>query len=343
MAGLNLAIVGITGAVGQEMLDTVIKRDLPVNRIRFLASERSKGKKVNFKGKEYEVEVLRPDAFEKDEVLLTSAGGSVSQWFAPTAAKMGAIVIDNTSAFRMNPDVPLVVPEINGKEIENHKGIIANPNCSTIQMVLALYPLHIESRIKHIVVATYQSVSGAGMKSILELQRQTEESAKSGTHQGDFKPTAFPYQIAFNLIPQIGSFEANGYTQEEMKMVNETRKILGNQNIMVTATTVRVPVFRGHSEVVYVETEKKISADRARELMAKVPNLVVMDDPANKVYPMPIMCEGKFDTFVGRIREDISNPNALSFWVVSDNLLKGAAFNAVQIAEELIKRNIVKI
>ncbi len=338
MAGVNVAIAGATGAVGQAFRSILEPRDFPIARIRFLASARSKGKKLTFRGAEIEVEELTPDAFEKDEIVLSSAGGSTSKWFAPEAAKQGAIVIDNTSAFRMEPDVPLVVPEINARRIKDHKGIIANPNCSTIQMVHALEPIHRLSPLQRIVVSTYQSTSGKGAKAMEELKEQTRAWANDSPMP---KPEQFPHQIAFNCLPHIDRFLDDGFTFEEEKMMNETRKIMEAENIKVNATTVRVPVFRGHAESVYVETEKPLAMDAIRKAWSEFPNLIVIDDPANNKYPLQVDCQDREETFVGRLRKDRDYENGFVFWVVSDNLWKGAALNAIQIAEELVKQGLV--
>jgi aspartate-semialdehyde dehydrogenase len=333
MKKYNVAVMGATGAVGNCFLRILEERKFPIKNLLLLASERSKGKKIKFKGKAYPVEVLGHDSFEGIDIVLSSAGASRSIEFLPSAVKAGAVCIDNTSAFRMEKDIPLVVPEVNAHRIKENKGIIANPNCSTIQMVVALYPIHKAARIKRIVVTTYQSVSGAGQKKIQELRDQTKDFI-SGRK---IKCVEFPYPIAFNLIPQIDVFLENGYTKEEMKMVNETKKIMEDESIQVNATCVRVPVFYAHSESVSIETEKHITADEVRKLLSKAPGVTVIDDPQNKRYPMPIYAEGKDDTFVGRIRQDESVKNGISMWVVSDNIRKGAALNAVQIAEVLIK------
>ncbi len=335
MSGKVVAVVGATGVVGRQMLETLEARDFPVARIILLASERSKGKQLPFKGEMLPVEVLGDDSFDGVDIALFSAGGGTSKRYAPSAAKAGAVVVDNSSAWRMDPEVPLVVPEVNPGDIAKHKGIIANPNCSTIQMVVVLKPLHDAARIKRVVVSTYQAVSGAGSAAINELQDQSLAVLNGES----YPPKVFPHQIAFNVIPQIPQSDAfgdNGYTSEEMKMVNETKKILGDDSIAVTATTVRVPVITGHSESVNIETERKLSADDARALLAKAPGVVVEDNLAAQLYPLATNAAGKFDTFVGRIREDISHPSALDMWIVSDNLLKGAALNAVQIAEQLL-------
>lgn len=324
--------MGATGAVGTCFLKILEERKFPIKNLRLLASERSAGKKLKFNGAEYPVEVLTHDSFKGIDIVLASAGASRSLEFLPSAAKAGAVSVDNSSAFRMDKDVPLVVPEVNPQDIKKHKGIIANPNCSTIQMVVALWPIHKAVKIKRIIVTTFQAVSGAGQMKILELESQAKEFATSK------KPTIkeFPYQIAFNLIPQIDVFLENGYTKEEMKMVNETRKIMGDDSIMVNATCVRVPVFFAHSESVNIETEKNISPDEVRKLLSRAPGVKVMDDPAKKIYPMPLDVSGKDDTYIGRIRRDESIENGISMWVVADNIRKGAALNAIQIAELLI-------
>ena len=327
----NVAVMGATGAVGNCFLRILEERKFPVNSIKLLASERSKGKSLKFMGKDYPVELLTHDSFKGIDIVLASAGASRSLEFLPSAVKAGAVCVDNSSAFRMDKEVPLVVPEVNPQDIKKHKGIIANPNCSTIQMVVALYPIHRRVRIKRIVVTTFQSVSGAGQKKVNELWEQ------SGAFfaKKQIKPVEFPYQIAFNLIPQIDVFMDNGYTKEEMKMVNETRKIMGDDSIKVNATCVRVPVFYAHSESVNIETKKYISANDVRELLLKAPGVRLVDDPMNRSYPMPINAEGKDDTFVGRIRQDDSVKNGISMWVVADNIRKGAALNAIQIVELL--------
>jgi len=338
----NLAVMGATGAVGSRFLQILAERNFPIKSLKLLASERSVGKKLAFKGKEYPVEVLTHDSFKGIDLVLSSAGAARSKEFLPSAVKAGAVCVDNTSAYRMDKDVPLVVPEVNPHAIKKHKGIIANPNCSTIQMVVALYPIHKAAKIKRIIVSTYQSASGAGQKKVLELFKQVSSLIKDGSaheigkhnvKKGEIKE--FPYQIAFNLIPHIDVFLDNAYTKEEMKMVNETRKIMEDDSIAVSATAIRVPVFYAHSESVNIETEKKITADEARGLLRSAPGVTVVDDLAKNKYPMPLDSEGKDDTFVGRIREDESIANGLNLWVVSDNLRKGAALNTIQIAELL--------
>ncbi|MBU4484545.1 aspartate-semialdehyde dehydrogenase [bacterium] len=335
MAEFNVAVVGATGVVGAEMLKILEERGFPVGRVVPLASEASLGKKVCFNDEWMPIEVLDGFDFEGIDIALFSAGKDVSLKYAPKAVKAGAVVIDNTSAFRMNDEIPLVVPEVNPERIEDfkNKGIIANPNCSTIQLVLVLKPIHDKVKIKRVVVSTYQAVSGAGLKAMEELSQQTVAMFS----QKELKVEHFNHQIAFNCLPQIDSFEENGYTKEEMKMTNETIKILGDPSIKLTATTVRVPVFNGHSEAVNIETYSKISADEVRALLSKAPGVKVIDDIKNNQYPMPINAAGNDPAYVGRIREDISTDNGICFWVVADNLRKGAALNAVQIAEILAK------
>lgn len=329
-----VAVAGATGLVGRQMLRVLEQRNFPIKSLKLLASERSKGKTVPFRGEEIPVEVLQENSFEGVDVALFSAGGGTSKKFAPFAAKSGCVVIDNSSAWRMDPEVPLVVPEVNAHAIKTHKGIIANPNCSTIQMVVVLKPLHDAATIERVIVSTYQAVSGAGISALDDLTQQTQ-SVLNG-NPVDCK--VFPHQIAFNCIPQIpqsDAFTDNGYTSEEMKMVNETKKIMGDDSIRVTATTVRVPVHTGHSESVTIDTKKKLTAQEARDLLSKSPGVTVEDDPAKQLYPLATRAAGTYDTYVGRIREDLSHPSSLSMWIVSDNLLKGAALNAVQIAEQL--------
>ena len=338
MKKYKVGVAGATGAVGREMIKMLESRNFPVEQVRFLASERSAGKKLEFLGKEVVVEQLKNDSGKGLDIALFSAGAGVSKEFAPRFAEDGCFVIDNSSAWRMENDIPLVVPEVNPGDLSKDKKIIANPNCSTIQMVVVLKPIHDVVKIKRVVVATYQSVSGAGQKGIDELTSQSISWAKG---ENIAPASKFPYQIAFNLIPHIDIFGENGYTKEEMKMVNETRKIMGDSRIAVSATCVRVPVFRAHSEAVWIETEKKISPEEARKLLLKARGVEVVDDPQNKKYPMPLYAEGKQVTYVGRLREDISAKNGLAFWVVSDNLLKGAALNAVEIAETLISKKII--
>lgn len=331
----NVAVVGATGAVGEQMRAVLEEREFPVGELRLLASERSAGQFLPFQQKQIRVEVLTEDSFKDIDIGLFSAGASVSAKYAPIAVQAGAVVVDNTSFFRMDPDVPLVVPEVNANEIGKYatRGIIANPNCSTIQMVVALKPIHDAARIKRVVVSTYQSVSGAGRKAMEELSHQVA-ALFSGK---EIEKEKFPHQIAFNCIPHIDAFVENGYTKEEMKMINETRKILNEPLLPVTATTVRVPVFCSHSESVNVETERKLTAQQAKALLREAPGIIVADEPQSDVYPMAIDAVGTDATLVGRIREDDSIANGLNLWVVADNLRKGAALNAVQIAEILIR------
>jgi len=336
MKKYNVAVVGATGAVGNEMVATLEQRKFPVKKLTLLASARSIGKTLTYKGEEIPIDELTEDSFKGIDIGLFSPGGAVSTKFAPIAAASGCVVIDNTSAFRMEPDVPLVVPEVNEHAIAQYKkrGIIANPNCSTIQMVVVLKPLHDAAKIKRVVVSTYQAVSGTGKKAIYELEQQV----LSIYNNKKVENKVYPWQIAFNVLPHIDSFIENGYTKEEMKMVNETKKILEDDSIRVTATTVRVPVFYGHSESVNIEFEKDLSPDKARKLLKKAPGVKVVDDPLKNKYPLAIHAAGKDDTFVGRIRKDESVPYGLNIWVVADNIRKGAALNAVQIAEILAQK-----
>lgn len=340
----NVAVMGATGAVGEVFLDILEKRNFPIDKIKLLASERSEGKKLIFCGEERFVEVLNETSFEDVDIVLASAGGSVSKKFLPHAVRSGAVCVDNSSAFRMDENVPLVVPEVNADDINSHKGIIANPNCSTIQMILPLHVIDQAAGIKRVVVSTYQSVSGAGQANILELEDQVRYLSSRDSHHQRGRHTvssdnveSFPYQMAFNLLSHIDMFQDNFYTKEEMKMVNETRKILHRPDIKVTATCVRVPVYYAHSESVNVETRKKISREKAIELLKESPGIRVIDDPENCKYPTPLDAEDKDHVLVGRIREDESVKFGLNLWVVADNLRKGAALNAVQIAEHLIK------
>jgi aspartate-semialdehyde dehydrogenase len=316
------------------MIRLLEERKFPLGTIKFLASERSAGKTVTFAGQTHPIEPLVPEAFEGVEIVLSSTPAAVSREFSPIAARAGAVVVDNSSAFRMDPDVPLVVPEVNPHDVARHKGIIANPNCSTIQMVVALKPLHDVFRIRRVIVSTYQAVSGAGQKGIHELQIQTEAHVAGGEPP---PPAKFAHPIAFNCVPQIDDFLPSGYTKEEMKMVNETRKIMGDDSIDVCPTCVRVPVLNSHSESIMIETERPITPEAARAVWSEAPGLVIVDDPARREYPLPTMASQRDEVFVGRIRQDLHRPNALLFWCVADNLRKGAATNAVQIAEELLK------
>ncbi|MGE5445961.1 MAG: aspartate-semialdehyde dehydrogenase [Ignavibacteriales bacterium] len=331
----NVAIVGATGAVGQEMVQILEERNFPVGELRPIASEKSQGKDLEFKGAPIKVQKLDENSFRGVHIALFSAGASRSREFAPKAVEAGAVIVDNSSAFRMEPDIPLVIPEINSHAISDYKrrGIIANPNCTTAVTLMALKPLHDISRIKRVVASSYQAVSGAGAKAIEELRLQTLSWANGEPMKAD----VFPHQIAFNLLPHIDTFLENGYTKEEMKLHNETRKILGDNLIQVTATTVRVPVFRAHSVSVNIETERKIAIQEARKALSNFPGVRVVDEPQNFKYPMPIDAAGMDDCLVGRIREDYTVPAGLSFWVVGDQLRKGAALNAIQIAEVLIR------
>lgn len=332
----SVAVAGATGAVGETMLRLLEERNFPVRRLRLLASERSEGKALTFRGEEIKVERLTAGSFHGTEIALFSAGAARSKEFAPAAVEAGAVVIDNSSAFRMEPDVPLVVPEINPHTMAGYtaRGIIANPNCTTIVMVMPLKPLHDYGQVMRVVASSFQAVSGAGARGIEELKRQTLAWAKGEP----IEVKIFPHQIAFNLLPHIDAFQPNHYTKEELKLVFETRKILGDESIKVSPTTVRVPVFRAHSVSVNVETKRKIGVEKARELLSSMPGLQVIDEPEAARYPMPILAAGQDDCFVGRIREDLSNDHALNFWVVGDQLRKGAALNAIQIAELLVER-----
>ncbi len=334
----NVAVAGATGAVGNQMIACLEEMNFPVKAIRLLASPRSAGRRLRFRGDLLAVEELTDASFAGMDIALFSAGGAASQTFAPAAARAGCVVIDNSSAWRMDPQVPLVVPEVNPHAAAEYrrKGIIANPNCSTIQMVVALNPIHRRFGIRRIVVSTYQSVSGTGKKAIDELFNQT----RAMINFLDVETRVYPHRIAFNCLPHIDAFLDNGYTKEEMKMVNETRKILEDPKIGVTATTVRVPVFCGHSESVNVETREHASADEVRALLSKAPGITVVDDPANNRYPLAIEAAGRDSTFVGRIRQDESIPNGINLWIVADNIRKGAATNAVQIAQLLAEHHL---
>jgi aspartate-semialdehyde dehydrogenase len=330
----NVAVVGATGAVGRVMLSILEERKFPVGRLVPLASARSAGKQVEFNGEKITIQELKADSFAGLDIALFSAGGSVSREFCPIAAKAGCVVIDNSSAFRMEKDVPLVVPEINPHAIGDNPGIIANPNCSTIQMVVALKPIHDRYKIKRVVVSTYQSVSGTGQEAIEELKVQTSQALND-------QPTTkevYPHQIAFNCLPHIDTFLDTGYTKEEMKMVNETRKILEDDSIQVSPTTVRVPVFYAHSEAVNVETEQAIDVKELRKILSEAPGVRLVDSPGKGEYPLAVDAAGRDEVMVGRVRADLDNPRAVNLWIVADNLRKGAALNAIQIAEVLIRR-----
>lgn len=333
---VNVAVAGATGAVGNQMIACLEERDFPLNSVRFLASRRSVGRKLRFRGDEIAVEELTAESFKGMDIAIFSAGGGTSKEFAPLAAEAGCVVVDNSSAWRMDPEIPLVVPEVNPHAIKDYtkKGIIANPNCSTIQMVVALEPIYRSFGIRRIVVSTYQAVSGTGKKAIDELFDQT----RAMLNFVPYEQKVYPHQIAFNCLPHIDVFLDNGYTKEEMKMVNETRKIFEDDSIGVTATTVRVPVFFGHSESINVETKSPVSAQKVRELLESAPGVRVMDDPANNGYPLATDAAGRDETLVGRIRDDESIENGINMWVVADNIRKGAATNAVQIAELLAEK-----
>ncbi|MCQ2009000.1 aspartate-semialdehyde dehydrogenase [Sporolactobacillus sp. STSJ-5] len=345
--GLNVAVVGVTGAVGTRMLKMLESSPLPVKSLYPLASARSAGKKVSFGGTEWTINEAKPESFENIDIALFSAGGSVSKQLAPEAAKRGAIVVDNTSAFRMDKDVPLVVPEVNEKALFEHHGIIANPNCSTIQMVAALEPIRQAYGLNRIIVSTYQAVSGAGAKAVAELEDQSRAVLNDEPPVTAIMPVKGDkkhYQMAFNAIPQIDLFQPNDYTFEEMKMINETKKIMDDQEIKVSATCVRVPVSISHGESVYIEIDKTdVEASDLKDLLKNAPGVVLEDDPEHQVYPMPSNASGKKEVFVGRIRRDPDVANGFHMWIVSDNLLKGAAWNSVQIAESLLKLGLVKV
>ena len=329
MKKYNVAVVGATGMVGRTFLKVLEELNLPVENYYLMASKRSAGSKINFMGKEYVIEELTENSFDKDiDIALFSAGGSTSEKFSPIAASKGVVVIDNSRAWRMDPTVPLVVPEVNPEDIKWNKGIIANPNCSTIQAMVALKPLHDKYKIKRVVYSTYQAVSGAGVAGWEDLENGLKGEA----------PKKFPHPIAGNCLPHIDVFLPNGYTKEEMKMVNETRKILGDDSIRITATTVRVPVFNSHSESINLEFEKQFDLDELKDVLKNAPGVIVEDDPENNVYPLALNATGKNETFVGRIRRDESVESGVNLWVVADNIRKGAAANAVQIAQELIRQ-----
>lgn len=334
MKTYKVAILGATGAVGQEMLKILMERDFPVSELHLLASARSAGKKITVAGKEYTVEETTENSFDGMDIVLGAAENDIAEKYLPIAAAKGAIVVDNSSAFRLHEDVPLIVPEVNPQAVREHHGIIANPNCATIIALVALQPLHAYANAKRMVVSTYQAVSGAGVNGIRELNQQVGAL----THGKEVEVNTFQYQIAYNLIPQIGGFNEAGYSSEEMKMQNEGRKIMGNPELCVNCTCIRVPVIRSHSESIMVEFEKEISVEKARELLQNAPGVKLVDDPQNMVYPMPLDTTDQDLVFVGRIREDMSNhANALSFWCCGDQVRKGAATNAVQIAELVIQ------
>lgn len=340
MKKVNVAIVGATGAVGTKILEKLLDRNFPVQSIKLLASKRSAGAEITAGGHKYIVEETVPESFEGIDIAFFSAGGSISEKFAHEAVKRGAVVIDNTSAFRMIEDIPLVVPEVNAGALSKHTGIIANPNCSTIQMVTALQPIREKFGLDRIIVSTYQAVSGAGSEAIDELESQSLQFENRSKTEAAILPSASAerhYPIAFNAIPQIDAFDPSGYTLEELKMMNETKKIFGDQKLSVSATCVRLPVVTGHSESVYIEIGKEgVSVEELHALLENAPGVVVQDDPSKQLYPMPLFAEGKDEVFVGRIRKDPEHPAGFHLWIVSDNLLKGAALNSVQIAETLL-------
>ncbi len=334
MSGFDVAIVGATGLVGQEFIKVLTQRSFPMSSIRLLASDRSAGRKLRINNEELEVKETTTNSFDKVDVALFSAGAEISNYFSPIAARAGAVVIDNSTAFRMDPEVPLVVPEVNPDDIKEHKGIIANPNCSTIQMVVALYPLHKVNPIKRVIVDTYQAVSGTGSAALEELSEQTRLVQEGRS----VVPHVYPHQIAFNLLPEIDVFLDNGYTKEEWKMVEETRKIMHANEMAISATCVRVPIFISHSEALHIEFSEPMSPDAARRILAEAPGVRVLDDPNISLYPQPWSVAGSDEVFVGRIRQDASQSYGLAMWVVADNLRKGAALNAVQIAETMVER-----
>jgi aspartate-semialdehyde dehydrogenase len=348
-SGYRIAVVGATGAVGTKMIEMLEQTVLPIKEVKLLASKRSAGKKATFKGEELVIEELVPESFENVDIALFSAGGGISKQFAPEAVKRGAVVIDNTSHFRMDSEVPLVVPEVNKEALKNHKGIIANPNCSTIQMMVALEPIRQKAGLDRVIVSTYQAVSGAGASAIRELEEQTQ-AYLNDTPVEELKAEILPcggdkkhYPLAFNALPQIDVFAEEGYTYEEWKMIRETKKIMEDDTIKVSATCVRIPVASGHSESVYIETKDELTVADIRALMEAAPGVVLEDDPSQQIYPQALNSIGKKETFVGRIRKDVDVDNGFHLWVVSDNLLKGAAWNSVQIAETLHEMDLVRV
>lgn len=344
--GFHVAIVGATGAVGEQLIDTLDRLDFPVASLLPLSSKRSAGKKIMFKGEELTIQEAAPESFEGIQLALFSAGGSISEALAPEAVKRGAIVVDNTSAFRMDKNVPLVVPEVNEEDLKEHSGIIANPNCSTIQMVAALEPIKKAKGLKKVIVSTYQAVSGAGVKAIDEMYEQSQQIIAGK----EINPQVLPvsgdkkhYQIAFNAVPQIDMFQDNGYTFEELKMMNETKKIMHDDTLKVAATCVRLPVETGHSESVYIEVEQEgLDVAGIRQLLSEASGITLQDDPSNQVYPLASDAKGKDDVFVGRIRQDLDEEKGFHLWIVADNLLKGAALNSIQIGFSLIKLGLLK-
>ena len=333
----NVAILGATGAVGTEILTLLEERNFPLGNLKVLASERSAGKSIRFAGKDLTIEAVSESSFDDIDIVLASAGGSISKQWLPIATKAGAVSIDNSSAFRMHPDVPLIVPEVNPEAVSTHKGIIANPNCTTILLAVAIYPLHQVQPIKRIVAATYQSASGAGARAMEEVKIQSQAILNGEPAL----PEILPYPLAFNLFPHNSPMTENNYCEEEMKMVNETRKIFADQNIRITATCIRVPVLRAHSEAINLEFDRPFSPDKAREILAKASGVQLVEDFSKNYFPMPIDASGKDDVLVGRIRQDISHPNGLELWLCGDQIRKGAALNAVQIAELLIANSLI--
>ncbi|HEX5370700.1 MAG TPA: aspartate-semialdehyde dehydrogenase [Dehalococcoidia bacterium] len=333
----NVAVAGATGIVGQELLGILVKRSFPLRSLKLLASPRSAGKKIAFGEQYLEVEALTHDSFAGCDIVFNAVPDETSKEYSPSAVKAGAVVIDKTGAWRMDPDVPLVVPEINGADVVQHKGIIATPNCATTPVVMALWPVHKVNPVKRIIAATNQSVSGTGGPAVTELRNMTRDVLD----EHPVKPEVYPHQIAFNLIPEIGSWKDDDYTSEEMKLVNETRKIFHDPGIAISATCVRVPTFVSHAAAVFAELSEPMAPEAVREVMASQPGVVIQDDPRNSIYPQPWHAAGEDPVFVGRIRRDLSHPNGIAFWTVGDNLRKGAALNALQIAEELVKRNLI--
>ncbi|MFD2628438.1 aspartate-semialdehyde dehydrogenase [Oceanobacillus kapialis] len=340
-AAFNVAVVGATGAVGQKIIKLLEEKNFPINELKLLSSSRSAGKKIAFHGEEVTVEEALPESFKGIDIALFSAGGSVSKQLAPEAVKHGAVVVDNTSAFRMDEDVPLVVPEVNKEDLLNHKGIIANPNCSTIQMVAALKPLQEAYGLKRVIVSTYQAVSGAGVSANKELENQSTSFLKNEEMQAEILPVKGDkkhYPIAFNALPQIDVFQENGYTFEEMKMINETKKIMHAPDLSVAATCVRLPIFTSHAESVYVELDRNdLAVNEIQKVLEEAEGVILQDDPQNQLYPTPLSAADREEVFVGRVRQDPDVKNGFHMWIVSDNLMKGAAWNTVQIAETLIK------
>lgn len=344
--GFHVAVVGATGAVGEQMLKTLADRNFPISKLTLLSSKRSAGKKLTFKGQEIVIQEATPESFEGVQLALFSAGGAVSKALAPEAVKRGAIVVDNTSAFRMDPDIPLVVPEVNEADLHKHNGIIANPNCSTIQMVAALEPIRKKYGLKKVIVSTYQAVSGAGAMAIKEMKDQMAAILAGESFTPEILPCGSDkkhYQIAFNAIPQIDKFQENGFTYEEMKMINETKKIMHLPDLHVAATCVRIPVESGHSESIFFETKQAgLTVSEMKTIFNEAPGVVLEDDIDQQLYPMAVNAVDKYDVFVGRIRQDLDNETGFHMWVVSDNLLKGAAWNSVQISESLVKLGLLK-